>query len=82
MSVSVELSWRPLLCKRSRAREVASEIISRTKSTREGPRRGKAAVMRVVAVVRALRLRGTEKRPFGFATEGGPGAVVWVTVEK
>ena len=51
---------------------------TRTKPTREGPRRGKAVAMHVVAAVRALWLRGHEKCPFEFATVGGPRAVVWV----
>ena len=39
-------------------------------AAQEGTRRGRAAAMRVVAAVHALRLRGTEKCPFDFATDG------------
>ena len=53
---------------------------SDTKETRrgdtaqEGTRRGRAAAMRVVAAVHALRLCGTEKCPFDFATDGDSAA--------
>ena len=39
-------------------------------SAQEGTWRGWAAAMRVVAAVHALRLCGTEKCPFDFATDG------------
>ena len=39
-------------------------------SAQEGTRRGRAAAMHVVAAVHALRLCGTEKCPFDFATDG------------
>ena len=51
------------------------EVESETKEMRQGAgtggtRRGRAAAMRVVAAVHALRLCGTEKCPFDFATDG------------
>ena len=39
-------------------------------TAQEGTRRGRAAAIRVVAAVHALRLRGTEKCLFDFATDG------------
>ena len=43
-------------------------------SAQEGTRRGRAAAIRVVAAVHTLRLCGTEKFPFDFATEDGDSA--------
>ena len=54
------------------SREVESKPKKRGRvpAQQEGTRRGRAAAMRVVAAVRALRLCGTEKFPFDFATDG------------
>ena len=53
------------------SREVGSETKQKGRvPAQEGTRRGRAAAMRVVAAVHALRFRGTEKCPFEFATDG------------